>query len=809
MNTNYKGSCETILSLIKAANIISGKLTTSKNLQESLENIFSQFSNVPSLKKAWVYMHGENDSLSNVYAYNDEIIRESVAVNHPLHQVLMNGAITAFHAGLLPSEYSVEANDRFISFPSLINNEIMAISLVIINCSDEDVATVTELLDIVFTKIGSIVARIDYEYMIREQQQNLDNLLAGIDDMLFIVNEKGKIIHFNNAAQRILGYNEEELSTMKLEKLRREEDADLSQQELSLTIQKGGCTSYLPFVSAAAKAIPVETTISKGLWNSKPILILIVRNLTDFENARNEIILARLKAEEASKAKSQFLRKMSHQFRVPLNSILGMTELLMKTDLTQKQFSFLNVILRSTENLMGILNDILDFNKIENNEVTLENKCYNLKDVIQLVMSNGYYITRNKGVELLSDFGHYGKDTYLKGDPLRLFQILMNLVQFCSDETQRGKVEIGIEMMGSDTKNLILSFRITDTSEGLNPEELEDLLNNIATSRHNVLYNHVGSGLGLSISWHLVKLMGGKLDINSSHKGNNFTFSLTQEICDQQCCEELKQTQKEVHCGQDQSFRILLAEDQVFNQMVIQAMVEEWGIKIDIAENGAECIKKLKENSDYNLVLMDIQMPVMDGVEATRKIRNEFAPPLSEIPVIAITAHAYADEHRKFLAAGMNDTVTKPFRSQVLFQKIANCLGISRTVMGVAENYADLHSISQQIEASYDLTLVRNITKGNQQSFEKMIRVFVEKSGEEMIVLKKALEEKDWEMMSNTAHKMKPALAYMGMKLLEQEVNNLYHLCKNQQDEVLIKNIVSMVDEKLLQVCERLKKEKV
>lgn len=808
MTTNYQGSCETILSLIRAANIISGKLTTSKNLQESLDNIFSQFSTVTVLKKAWVYIHGDNDNFTNIYAYQDEILSESLSENHPLSPVILGSSITPFDPAQLKLQYSAVKNDHFVSFPSIINNEVMALSLVVFNCPDEDVATVTELLDMVFIKIGSIVARIDYEHMIREQQQNLDNLLAGIDDMLFVVNERGKIIHFNNAAHRTLGYNEEELSTMMLGKLRREEDYELSQQELTQAMLKGSFTSYLPFVNIADKSIPSETTISKGLWNGKPILILIVRNLTDFENARNEIILARLKAEEASKAKSQFLRKMSHQFRVPLNSILGMTELLMKTDLTQKQFSFLNVILRSTENLMGILNDILDFNKIENNEVALETKCYNLKDVIQLVMNNGYYLTRNKGVELLSNYGNYGKDIFLKGDPLRMFQVIMNLVQFCSDETQRGKVEIDIDLTESGTDEMKILFRITDTSEGLNAEELDDLKNNIATSRHNILYNHAGSGLGLSISWHLVKLMGGNLEINSSKKGNNFTFALAQPVCAEQDCAAMKKDQPEINKDESQSFRILLAEDQVFNQMVIQAMVEEWGIKIDIAENGAECIRKLKESADYNLVLMDIQMPVMDGVEATRKIRNEFAPPLSEIPVIAITAHAYADEHRKFLAAGMNDTVTKPFRSHVLFQKIANCLGISRTVMGTAENSAELYQISQQIEAAYDLGLVRNITKGNQQSFDKMIRVFIEKSDEEMTVLKKTLEEKNWEAMSNTAHKMKPALAYMGMKLLEQEVNNLYHLCKNEQDETLIRKIIMLMDEKLQMVCERLKKEK-
>lgn len=811
MNNQYSGSCETVLSLIKATNTISGKLTTSKTLQESLESIFQQFDDIPVLKKAWVFSQSDNDSFTNTFTYGDHTLSEPIVSGHALYPVLQNDQVAAFDFNILQTltPVQLEENDRTFVFPSLINHEIMASSVVVMNCGPGDIETVSELLDIVFTKVGSIIARIDFERMIREQQTNLNNLLAGIDDMLFIVNENGRIIHFNASAQRTLGYNEEELSCMSLFQLKNEEDIEKTKDELHHANEKGSLVSYIPFVSTSNRAIPVETTISRGFWNSKPILILIARNLTDFENARNEIILSRIRAENANKAKSQFLRKMSHQFRVPLNSILGMTELMMKTDLSQKQFNFMNIVLRSTENLMGILNDILDFNKIENNEITLEHQVFNLKDVVQLVLNNGYYSTHNKGVELLSNFGKYGNALFVKGDRLRLFQVLMNLVQFCSDETQHGKIDLKVdsEKVGADKVKLV--FRVTDTSEGLTPEELQELHSNIGSSSHDFLYRHAGSGLGLSIAWNLLKLMGSELIISSGEKGNDFAFELILDTAgESEVSADHSAARSKGHDTLSQSFRILLAEDQVFNQMVIQAMVEDWGLTIDIAENGAEALRLLNEKPGYSLVLMDIQMPLMDGMEATQKIRNEFPSPVSEIPIIAITAHAYADEHRKFLAAGMNDTVTKPFRSQVLFQKIANCLGLSRTVMAASETPYELFGASDVREVSYDLTLVRNITKGNQDAFSRMTGVFIDKSGEEMACMKQALKAHDWEMMASTAHKMKPALAYMGMKLLEQEVNNLYYLCKNQPDEILLKSIVESIDGKLQQVCEKLKNEK-
>lgn len=811
MDTHYPGSCETILSLIKATNVISSELTTSKNLQESLKCIFAQLKGIPALRKTWVFSQSDSESFINIFTYGDEVVPDNIHSDHPLFPVLCSDKHDFFDISLLKkiSGFKAGTDDKAIVIPSIINNEILASSLAVVSCSKEDEETIVELLSVIFIKIGSIIGRIEYEKLIKEQQTNLNNILAGIDHMLFVVNEAGRVLHFNLASQRTLGYNEDELSQMSYFDFKSEEDKEAAKQELHDATVKGRIVSYLPYICTNRRSIPAETTISRGIWNSRPILILIAKNLTYFEDVRNEIVLARIKAEQANKAKSQFLRKMSHQFRVPLNSILGMTELLMKTDLDKKQFNFMNIILKSTENLMGILNDILDFSKIENNEIVLEKKCFNLKDVINLVLNTGYYSTQNKGVELLSNYGRYGNDTYLKGDPLRLFQILMNLVQFSTAETDKGKVEIIINEEKAKGNNSRLCFKVTDTSNGLSPEELEELVANIGSSQQDFLHSHAYSGLGLSIAWNLVNIMGGKLEITSSANGNNFEFALDIETCTKE--DFARQGEQEVGQGKDniQNFRILLAEDQVFNQMVIQALVEEWGFSIDIAENGTEALKKLKENANYNLVLMDIQMPVMDGMEATKMIRNEFPSPISEVPIIAITAHAYADEHRKFIAAGMNDTVTKPFRSLILFQKIANCLGISKTDMGTTESMSDMYTLSMNKETAYDLTVVKNITKGNQEAFNKMILVFIEKSNEEMNNLKAAFSSKNWVMVTNTAHKMKPALAYMGMKELEQEVNNLYYISKSQPDETILKNIIASVEIKLNNVCERLKKEMV
>jgi PAS domain S-box-containing protein len=811
MDNNNGYSCDTILSLIQATNIISRQLTVSKNLDESINSIFDQLKTIPNLKKTWVFNYSDNDSFRNIYSFNAETTDTIYNQDNELYSFLNSQKYSIFNSSEnLPEPIKNFFKDNHCVFilPSTINNELLASTIVLFECKKEDSVIICELFDIIFTKLGAILARLDFERMLKEQHTNQNNLLAGIEEMLFIVNDKGRIIHFNNAVQRTLGYNEEELSEMSVFDMLHPDDVENAREEIQCTFCTNHRIFYLPYYTCFKKAIPAETTISTGIWNSKPIFIMMARNLTEFENARNEIVLAKIKADQANKAKSQFLRKMSHQFRVPLNSILGMSELLMKTDLNQKQFNFHNVILKSTENLLGILNDILDFSKIENNELTLDIKNFNLKDVIQLTINSSYYSIQNKGVELLSNYGKYGNDNFIKGDPLRLYQVLMNLTQFCAVETEKGKIEIQITENQLPDYQTKLTFIVKDTSKGLTEYELNELTQNIANGQYESLNQHKHSGLGLSIAWHLVNLMGGKLNIVSNEQGNTFEFSLIFNVCETDDIKNLQETKTSGKHELPQNFRILLAEDQVFNQMVVQAMVEDWGFQIDIAENGEIALEKLNKNPMYNLILMDIQMPVMDGMEATRKIRNEFSAPVSDIPIIAITAHAYADEHKKFLAAGMNDTITKPFRSQILFQKIASCLGISKTIFDNNEPVNELYiPTSTPSEPLYDLTVVKNITKGNKEAFNKMINVFLEKSKEELAYLKDAIKNNDWVTIANTAHKMKPALAYMGMKKLEQEINDLYFMTKNNPKPELAQTVVNSVENKLNKVFDLLKNE--
>ncbi|PKP19653.1 MAG: hypothetical protein CVU05_10845, partial [Bacteroidetes bacterium HGW-Bacteroidetes-21] len=651
---DYKDNtpCDLILSLVKVINIISNKLTFSTSLNDSLNIIFENLEKIPQIKKSMVFIINENESFTNAYNYNTNPLSVFIHPDNELYPILIKKNENLVSNNIVfpqPLDFlNQETELKTFIIPSIINNEILASSIILCEIPDSHIETFSALLDIAFTKLGAVIGRLDFERLIKEQQTNLNNLLTGINEMLFIVNRSGRILHFNPSVIKTLGYNEDELCTMSVFDIKSLEERETVALELDKAFNQENSISYLPYICVNGRVIPAETTMNIGIWNGKPILILLARNLTEFVNAKNEIILSRIKAENANKAKSHFLKKMSHEFRIPLNSILGMTELMMKTELNQKQFNFMNVVMKSTENLLGILNDILDISKIENNELALQCKSFSLKELIQLVVNTNFYTIQNKGVELLSAYGKYGKDYIVQGDPLRLYQILMNLTRFGISQTQVGKIEIQVNEKNSDKDGLTLEFCVKDTSNGISPEEIEEIYKSFRSGRYD-LYNPQGqSGMDLYISWHLINIMKGELKIESNVQGNTFFFEIQMPHGD---VNEIASNSEKMASLSESSkhFKILLAEDQVFNQMVVQAMVEEWGFSIDIAENGMQVIEKLKNNGLYNLILMDIQMPQMDGIEATKIIRNEFQPPISEIPIIAITAHAYADEHKKFI----------------------------------------------------------------------------------------------------------------------------------------------------------------
>lgn len=677
---------------------------------------------------------------------------------------------------------ALEGVKSFILSPVKLNNEIVAAIVLFSETTGEHDILVIKTVEAVSAKIGGIIGRIDYELLLLEHQKNLDSLFNGISDMMFIVNSESKIIHFNPVALQKLGYTEEEFSNISLNQIHPPELSFDVKNTFEKALEGKQSLALFPVLTASGELIPAETTYSPGKWDGKNMIFLVIRDMRERKIAKEEITLARKKAEEANRAKTVFLANMSHAFRIPLNSIIGMSELLLKTDLTKKQFNFLNVIIKSTENLIIIVNDLLDVSRIEAGEIILQNNAFSVKDVIATVINNQFFNIRYKGIELLSDFLAYSDDIIVKGDSARLIQILSNLIENAIKYTSRGKVEINTRIAGTDGETIILYFDVVDTGSGINPDRLKEIYSSIENNRPVSSDISSGSGLGLVISSKLTEMMGGKLHIETEpEKGSAFSFTvkLTKATKDELSGMVLYSGDSDKIQSMD-NIRILLAEDQEFNQMVVQSMILDWGFKIDIVENGLQVLEKLKTEK-YDVILMDIQMPKLNGLEATKRIRCEFPKPVCDIPIIAITANAYCESHRQFIEAGMTDTISKPFKSQVLFHKIANVIGMSESnFFHPTSNFSDADAMFfSREEQLYDLTLLNGISKNNRQTVTNMLNVFIEKATEELSQIKAAGKEENWQMLSAVAHKMKPALAYLGMKSLEKIVNELQFNAKN------------------------------
>ncbi|MCC6384587.1 MAG: response regulator [Bacteroidia bacterium] len=385
------------------------------------------------------------------------------------------------------------------------------------------------------------------------------------------------------------------------------------------------------------------------------------------------------KAEEARNLERQFMANISHEIRTPMNAIIGMNNLLLNLLTDEKQIEYLKGIKYSAENLLSIINDILDLSKIESGKLNIEKIPFSIRQTTEMVGTNLKIKANEKGInlhiEVSSDI-----PPFVKGDPVRLFQMLINIGGNAVKFTEKGTVSIRVSTAGKEVNKINIRFEIEDTGIGIPEDKLTKVFDKFTQANRHTSRKFGGTGLGLTITKQLAELQNGTISLKSRlGEGSVFVFTLPYEETTDQLPEIQNQILSDDMIEQMKSKRILLAEDNPFNQVVAVDSILELipQLKVDIAENGKQAVE-MHSSAPYDLIVMDIQMPEMDGYEACRKIRNELPLPARNVPILAMTASVIKEEVQECFNAGMNDFVPKPFNQSELVQKMSSLLLNSR-----------------------------------------------------------------------------------------------------------------------------------
>ncbi|MBF0101762.1 MAG: response regulator [Desulfobacterales bacterium] len=499
------------------------------------------------------------------------------------------------------------------------------------------------------------------ELLIRNQ--HLERVLANTDDGIMEMSQ-GRVVYVNPAASLLFAQKEEQMLSVYL--------PSLFDENLSSTIESALNSPSVSMLSLEfnSKYLDLKLLPVKDMPDNR---ILIIQDVSDRKEAENIMVCAKETAENANRSKSQFLANMSHEIRSPLNAIIGLTEVMLIKDATPTQEKNLKIIHSSANTLLRVINDILDFSKIEADKLDIQVIPFDIKKVID-ELNNIFVLQANqKGISFYVSVPE-NLPRFLMGDPVRLNQILINIIGNAIKFTQQGSVHVQLSVLSETDKHIQLRLSVEDTGAGI-PENFKPIIyTSFSQADGSYQRKFEGTGLGLAISKRLVEIMGGEIDFTSQlGKGTtfwvilNFEKSLSQNVPPETVREPVEIAPSTL------SQRILLVEDKPFNQHVVKSMLENF--QVDVANNGKEALTLLKK-IEFDLILMDVQMPELDGFEATKYIRDPASDILNhDVPIIAMTAHAMQGDRERCIQSGMNNYLSKPFSVEDLNNIIHMYLG--------------------------------------------------------------------------------------------------------------------------------------
>ncbi len=582
-------------------------------------------------------------------------------------------------------------------------------------------------------------------------------LLDWMADLVIVLDWEGRYHKISTVSDNLLAKPKDELLGNTLHEVFPQDVADDFIAPIRQSIDTGEQVSLLYSLDIDGKEAWFDSRISP-LPNKRAAFVS--RDVTERKNYEQEIRAARDEAEASNRAKSEFLANMSHEIRTPLNAILGLSNLVLGTDLNEKQRDYLEKTNRSAHSLLGVINDILDFSKIEAGKLEIDHTSFDLLDTIDQVRSIMEVNASQKG---LGFNVHVEEDVprYLKGDPVRLRQVLINLLGNAIKFTHTGLVILSIDTQKADADRVFLDFCVQDTGIGISQEDLPKLFEKFSQIDTSISRRYGGTGLGLAICHRLVTMMDGEITVESKPgAGSTFHFALPFELA---INDEVETNTKPISMMDAverlQGVRVLLAEDTKLNQEIMCENLERWGLVVDAVDNGYDAVECVQNSDieDYDLILMDVQMPGMDGYEASRQIRTTHP----DIPIIAITAHAMKEHRDACYDAGMNDHIAKPISLDQLWLTLLKWLDGSESSLDVSSVKPSGAELPDQLPG---LDLADGISRmsGDVAMFIKTLKGFPKWGGLYLREIQDAFSKQDIETAARAAHKLHGTAATAG-----------------------------------------------
>ncbi len=643
-----------------------------------------------------------------------------------------------------------------------------------------------------------ITARIVAERALKKSEEKYRNIIENMNLGMVQTDDDDKIVYANNTFCAMSGYTQEEMIGVKSINLLLTGENAARMKEANIRRRKGLSDAY---------EIQLQNKAGENKWwmvSGAPLMdnygqyqgsIGVNLDITSQKTMELELRKAKADAETSAHSKEIFLANMSHEIRTPMNAIIGIGRLLGKTGLQAQQKYYLDIIQNASGSLLTIINDLLDYSKIESGKVNIERVGFSITDLVDKTIKILHHKADEKNL-LINSYFSLEIEPVLIGDPHRVNQVLMNLLGNSIKFTETGEINVVCDVLPAAANEQKIHFSVTDTGVGMNEDFLAHIFDKFTQEDESITRKYGGTGLGMSITKQLITLMGGNIEVETEKNvGTKISFVISFPVGSKEDLPSAWNTtiDSQVLKGK----KILLVEDNYMNRVLAKTILGQYGASVTSAENGAIAIEQLDKRI-FDLILMDVQMPVKNGIETTLYIRDKID---KNIPIIALTANALKKEQERCLSCGMNDYISKPFDEDELIHLIAQWMGNTNSVVQKEDKVK-----AKVPENLFDLSKLRITSKGDEKFVTRMVQIFSSEIPISLDQLNAALENGDLAEVAAIAHRVKPSVQSFGILSIGSELQALESIEDEQLDFDAVKEMVATINRVLTDVMAEFKK---